>query len=68
MFLRHTTLALLLSCKHAGNPGFTMIDVIAHLFLIALLLMVLPILLQPSSTDNSAAYRYRAGLLLRGGH
>lgn len=57
---------LLLICK-SGNThtGFTIIDVIAHLFLIALLLSVLPILLTPSPVDNSAAFRYRTGLLLR---
>ena len=45
--------------------GFTIVDFTAYLFLVGLLVMALPIFLQPSAASGSANYRSRAVLPLR---
>lgn len=48
-----------------GSQGFAIFDFAAYLFLIGLLVMALPIFLQPSTASSSANYRSRAVLPLR---
>ncbi|HEY9861070.1 MAG TPA: hypothetical protein V6D16_16305 [Candidatus Obscuribacterales bacterium] len=48
-----------------SSQGFAIFDLAAYLFLVGLLLMALPIFLQPSAASGSANYRSRAVLPLR---
>lgn len=45
--------------------GFAIFDLAAYLFLVGLLVMALPVFLQPSGASSSANYRSRAVLPLR---
>ena len=45
--------------------GFAIFDLAAYVFLVGLLVMALPIFLQPSAASGSANYRSRAVLPLR---
>ena len=55
-----------LSWTRTHSPeGFTVVDFAAYLFLVGLLIMALPIFLQPSAASGSANYRSRAVLPLR---
>jgi hypothetical protein len=48
-----------------NTKGFAIFDLAAYVFLVGLLVMALPIFLQPSAASGSANYRSRAVLPLR---
>lgn len=66
MLTRLVTPCVVLPFKHKSNSGFTMIDVIAHIFLLGLLFVAGPVFLHPTPVDSGAASLYRATLLIRG--
>ncbi|MBW4493617.1 MAG: hypothetical protein KME26_11140 [Oscillatoria princeps RMCB-10] len=51
--------------KKNQTKGLTLFDLLAEIFLIAILLLAVPVLLSSPVTGSSAAYRNRATLTLR---
>ena len=64
MHKRFQTRKFLGTRTHSAK-GFAIFELAAYLFLVGLLLMALPIFLEPSTASGSANYRSRAVLPLR---